>query len=1138
MIYLRTRKLTSALLIGILVLVSQSLKSQSNEGAYWYFGAYAGLTWCTLTTSGDPTPLMDGQVTTYEGVATIGDPNCNLLFYSDGITVWDATHTPMTNSLPTSPGGELLGDPSSTQSGVIVPKPIDPNTYYLFAVDNNIGSDGLTYSRIDMTANFGLGDVDLAEKNISLYTPSTEKISAVNHSNGTDIWVVTHQWQSNGYVCYLVTSAGVNTVSPVISMVGSVMTGASAQTRGYLKASPGGGFMVAACEGGDYYELYDFDNATGVLSNPRTLTGPQYDDCYGVEFSQDEHYLYGSERWGTDLRQFDITLTSAAAIQASEFMIATLPTASGGALQLAIDGKIYLARNNQKYLGRINDPLAAGLATNYVDAAILLGPDEPTAKTSHEGLPTFITSFFNQAEFTFVTSCFSDTVLFTIPNPTGLDSAFWNFNYPTTNPAYLYASSEDSITFVYPQGGIYQVQLITERNNTYDTLIQEVYISHIPDAYLGPNQTLCTNDTLYFDFSFNDPYALDGSCEYFWEAQIGTYTFYDSVPTYAITKPGTYTLTIYSDSICGSATDQLEVIFNNVEADLGLDVTSGLCLGDSYTLDATYNDPQFGTTTYHWSTGQFTPTLNVTMTGQYWVTVSLGYCSDTASVYVQFDQPLINPLGNDQYLCNGSSVTFSALNPGASYIWSTGGQAQEETFTDPGTYGVTVTNACGTVSDAITLMPLDVPDVNLGPDITICEGFSEILDAATGGPNETYLWSNGWVTPQIAITTQGLYNVTVTNQCGSSFDAIYVNGDQELTNIFGNDTSVCDGFILDCNVPNAEYYWSNGATTQSIVVDQTGDFGVDVTNACGTYSDLINVEIMTIDDPLPNDTVLCPGETIILDAGNPGYIYTWSTGAITQTTQINTGGEYWVLITNICESTADTVIVSEYDGNLDLGMDTAICSGDEFILDAGHPGATYLWSNGETTQSIVASTTDLYSVTVSHYCGDLSDDLNLTVNPSPMAEFPSDSIITSDPEVTLIPEYTGAVAYLWSNGETTESITVTSTGWYTVTVTSTEGCESESSVYVGVNVGIFELPESSLITVYPNPATTWVELDLGTIQAEYLELYNTLGELILNQKLNSKISRINMESLPNGVYFIRINRNNEQPLVKSFTKNN
>ena len=1120
---------------------SQTVSGYQNEGANWYFGAYAGLTWTTMQTNDNPTPLMDGALTTNEGVATISDPFGVLLFYTDGQTVWAADHTVWPNTTNTSIGGALLGNASSTQSGVIVPKPGDANTYYVFAVDNNIGADGFTYSRADMTLNSGLGDIDPAEKNISLQTPSCEKCAAVVHANGTDIWVLSHQWSSDAFYAYIVTSTGVDYTNPVITNIGAMNSGSSGVTRGYMKASPGGGKIAVGIEGLNIYELFDFDAATGVLSNvvsftipPPTSPGIVFEDCYGVEFSVDEHYLYGSERWGYDIHQWDITAASGADIIASHTVVGTLSTANGGALQLAPDLKIYIARNSKKYLSCITEPLNGGLASGFVEEQVILGPDLASAKTSREGLPTFIATFFNVAEFEFVTSCDTDTTFFTIPNAQQMDNAYWNFNYPSVDPIYLLEDTAAIQPFIYPVGGVYTVELVTERNGDYDTVYQDVYVSSFPIVDLGPDLVLCEDETVFYDLSFNDPLALDGSCDYFWEADLGIVTNYDSSASFLIDKPGIYTVTVMTDSICGAKTDSITIVYNNLVASLGVDVTSGLCQGDTYTLDAEYVNTDYGLTYYQWNTNQISPSINVTSSGTYSVTLSLGACVDVDSIEVFFDAPLYEALDPEIDLCAGSLITLHAGNVGASYAWSTGVFSSTIDVDIPGTYSVSITNACGTLVDEIVVNPLDVPSFDLGADITICEGLPEVVNAFVDGA--TYLWSTGSVLPQLAVMTAGNYTVTVTNQCGSSYDAINVFGDLPLNNInLGPDTAVCTGFILDVGYPDMEYYWSTNATTQTIEITSTDDYSVDVTNACGTYTDFIHIDVIELDVNLGPDVVICPGDVATLDAGNIGAAFNWSNGGITQTTEVNAAGEYTVMVTNECETKSDTVIVSIFDITLDLGQDIAACDGDVVILDAAHPGSDYTWSTGESTQTIEVDVAGTYSVSLVHNCGTIDDEVEVTFNPLPIVDFGTDTVFIGENSTAILSPGITGIAYLWSTGETTETIEVGAEDIYSVTVTDDNGCEGVGEVVLSITWGVTQVDGSNTVLLYPNPTRDMLNISVNNIVVDKIVVYNSIGKLLGIYDHNGNTISIQTSNMPEGVYFVKVLSKSGEYIIKPFS---
>ena len=163
-----------------------SLYSYSqNEAANWYFGYGGGIKFNQIANT--VTSVNDGQLFTNEGCASISDDTGGLLFYTDGTSIWNKNHGIMQN------GFGLLGDSSSTQSAIIVPKPNDPNIYYIFTVDNqkNVNENinlGLNYSEVDMRLDGGLGALTTT-KNINLVEESSEKVTAVKGAD-CNYWVI------------------------------------------------------------------------------------------------------------------------------------------------------------------------------------------------------------------------------------------------------------------------------------------------------------------------------------------------------------------------------------------------------------------------------------------------------------------------------------------------------------------------------------------------------------------------------------------------------------------------------------------------------------------------------------------------------------------------------------------------------------------------------------------------------------------------------------------------------------------------------------------------------------------------------------------------------------------------------------
>jgi len=410
------------------------LSFAQNEASFWYFGRNAGLRFDSET--GQVTALTNGRLNTLEGCTSIADTNGNLLFYSDGSTIWTRNHTVMQN------GTGLKGDNSSTSSGLIVPKPQDPAFYYLFTVDephhsNYSGytggeppdgdgiNDGLTYSRININGDGGLGSVEPSEKNVPLITYDTsnsiqsefkcsEKITAVRADDCSSFWVISHFVDS--FYAFKVDTNGVST-TPVISTIGPEVPvlGYRRNALGYMKASPDGSKLVVAhfgfatelegeAAGGVY--LFDFNNETGVVSNSIELYGPENNDSpYGVEFSAENRKVYASIGSGISggspslLVQWDL---EASDIPGSQRLIATDANLNSGALQLGIDRRIYRAQvdfdnffQSGRHLGVIGNPEATGNAADYRSEGILLDINGGFQNLSSIGLPPFIQSLFN-----------------------------------------------------------------------------------------------------------------------------------------------------------------------------------------------------------------------------------------------------------------------------------------------------------------------------------------------------------------------------------------------------------------------------------------------------------------------------------------------------------------------------------------------------------------------------------------------------------------------------------------------------------------------------------------------------------------------------------------------------------------------
>ncbi|MBX3163453.1 MAG: T9SS type A sorting domain-containing protein [Bacteroidetes bacterium] len=340
-----------------LVLFSALVSFSQNQLSKWYFGHHAALDFMTTP----PTILDSSAMSTGEGCSSMADPAGNLLFYTDGIKVWNRKHLVMEN------GSGLLGNSSSSQSSIIVKQSGNTNIYYIFTMAAGASTVGLNYSVVNMDLAAGLGSVTVL--NAPLYNNQcTEQITATQHANGVDFWIVIHEFNSLNFRAYQLTSTGVNTTAVISGFFGTVYNG----MYGNLKFSPNGQKLASAIEVSvPLVELYDFNTNTGVVSNPFPLStasttagASSFYAAYGCEFSPDGTKFYSSG-WGYyAIRQWDLSAGSPGAVISSSVAISSPTIAMCGAMQLAPNGKIYVATNTGS-LHVINDPNVAGASCNY-----------------------------------------------------------------------------------------------------------------------------------------------------------------------------------------------------------------------------------------------------------------------------------------------------------------------------------------------------------------------------------------------------------------------------------------------------------------------------------------------------------------------------------------------------------------------------------------------------------------------------------------------------------------------------------------------------------------------------------------------------------------------------------------------------
>ncbi len=1048
-----------------------------NPGSQWYFGFNASIDFRY-----DP-PIIGNEsaMSQWEGCASISDSSGSLLFYTNGITIYDSTHNVMLN------GTGLNGHQQSTQSGVIVPHPTDANLFYVFTVTWNGAPDGIQYSVVDMSLNGGLGAVT-AEKNIQLNTPNSEKITAVQHADEESVWVISHSFRpstdvtapDDEFYAYLIDDSGINT-TPVVSAVGypHALGANDWNGAGYMKVSPDGSRIAVNVLADGITQVLDFDNSTGVVSNPLTLT-PSTDlhsRAYGLEFSPDGTKLYTAAWTYHDIWQYDLTAGSETDIQNSKVVVGTSFNELG-ALQVAPDGRIYVCRNvshlssvtNPEWLGVINHQNMPGLSCDFVDDGLFIGPGQ-----SGIGLPTFIQSYFATG-FSSANHGYSDTSVFFMTN-SSVDSVLWIFNDPQVAP-------EDTSTaiqpeFVFGSPGTYTVEMIYWRMGLADTIMQDVTILSMPSIIALPDTTICSGESLVLNPGVED-------CTYAWSTG-------ETTQSISVNASGNYTVGVMDSNNCIAYDTALIDTHSIIPAELGDDIDT--CAQDSVVLSLMDFE------NYVWSDGETDSVLTVYTSDEYIVTVSDAYgCTDSDTIQVVIHNPPEIDLGETIDTCTSDLIGVEAPDGYADYVWSTGATEQSIDVNTSGVYLVTILDANGCAAQDSIEVNISIPvEIDLPEDTIICEGDSILLHLPEG--MDSYLWSDGSTAVSLWVGDSEIYYATVTSGSCTASDSTGLQISSPYVDL-PPDQTICynDSLLLEAETGFLAYEWTNGETTESLIVYEAGNYSVTVTDSIACVAaDSIHIEVgEPIITNLEDTLGFCAGNQLVLYAGDDFSSYTWSNGAFTQAINVADAGWYFVTVVNDqgC-STLDSSYAQMYElPNIDLPQDTSSCVPVELLVE--NAGADFIWSNGETTAGIICMDSGSYEVTVidSNGCSEnaivnvsIGGYFNMNVN--------ADTIICNEESVSLSAP-AGYVSYLWSNGSTQESITTDLPGGYSVSVTNDEGCVGIDSFYLQKVVVAIDIPdntgfckgESVVLSGTEMGAYEWSTGDVGsTIEIDQAGIY-------------------------------------------------
>lgn len=458
-----------------------------------------------------------------------------------------------------------------------------------------------------------------------------------------------------------------------------------------------------------------------------------------------------------------------------------------------------------------------------------------------------------------------------------------------------------------------------------------------------------------------------------------------------------------------------------------------------------------------------TPVIN---TGSGTIVGSYIFVDDFSMVQVACTS--VNPTFPDHTICPGQSVTFNHIdaNPGATWTTLANPGVPVGTgvpFTVSPTTTTTYVYSFGGFTDTATVTVLPNPSITLSNNQTICNGQSTTL-TASASPASTFLWSTGATGNSISVSTAGTYTVTATSVTGGCTSNASVNVSVESVTVAINpvNTTICNGQTVSLTATPSmasNLLWSTGSTNATISVGTAGTYTVTATTANGCTANansIVNVQaapVLTI----TNDTTICSGQTINLTVNsNIPATLLWNTGSTNNTINVSNAGNYSVVATSTpdgCVSTTDVDVLVE---NISVSINpanTSICNGQVAQLTATASGpSSLLWSTGANGANLAVTNAGTYTVTATSPNGcTSSSSADVVVNPSPILTLSNDTILCTGQSVQLFAATDIPSDFLWDNGSTSNSITTSLPGTYSVTASSqVGGCTATDFVNVGI----------------------------------------------------------------------------------------
>lgn len=1048
----------------LLLVTSVAIKAQNKV---WYFGSYLDggnkTSYGLDFTSGSPVQRNgESGMDYYESVSVVSDNDGNVLYYTDGVKLFDGSHQKMAGAPNELKGPKDGSSGTAVQGAYSVLKPGSQTEYFLFTSQGIDGAaNGFRVNRIDMslpgngTPANPLGE--LVSQDSLLRPNGSELMTAYGNCGSDTVWVITHAPNSYDFVRVLITSGGIQSVTtqnvPTPTATGTGFL--SAPGRGSMDINATGDRLIFTAMTGIGSFICDFDKHTGDVSNPieiktpSAIFPPPATDTYqgyGCEFSPDgtkAYFCSMQTAWGTArVWQYDIAAGEC-------FPVPNSDNLNYGEIITGPDDKLYFGKVSQESrttVGVMENPNNPVATVDFDPNAINFGG----AAISY-AMPQGYFCPLNPCTIGLVAGdqCIDDGTIQLTGTPVGGTFGGGAYVNSTTGVFDPVAAGVGAHWVWYDNG--------CDKPDSMQISVINCCPNIDPD--LGDDVTICGNTTRNLDVGA-------GYTSIRWYENGVLQSSSNDSQTFEADS-GTYRVEVENADGC-PGTDEIEISTHAVPKPT-ITGDDFYCAGSDVTVDA-----GAGFTSYEWSPSggdQREATFN--SEGTFTVTVEdANGCVGTDDITIS-ERSLPSPeITGADIVCDGASTELTVTSGGGTLNWTDiGNDDNPRTVITGGTYTITETDAFGCVGQDDHEVTLEnAPEVDLGNDTTICSGQTNLEIGPARLPGHTYSWSTLDTNNIVLVNSPGTISITVTSPNGcEATDEIIISGHTlpavEIVPLSG-DTFYCVGsdVTLRTDIAFNTYDWSSGGDERDETVSSANTYSVTVTdaNGCTATDDIVITEneLPTVD--LGGDQNVCGNDSITIDATHPDAVsYAWTpNGESTPTIRVSSENvTYGVTVTDNdgCEFITQKTITTGALPSVDLGdPNVTICKDQETIVLGvdRNPGETFEWNTLDTNNQIIVGTAGTYVLTVTGENGcEASDTVVVDTFSLPTVTITSttgDLFFCEESDVTL-DAGAGFVEYDWSSGGTAQTEVVNTEGNIEVTVTDGNGCTATDNVDIDQN---------------------------------------------------------------------------------------